>query len=319
MKNVNPTTTSSWEILKGHYSNLSDFNLKESFKDNPARAEHFTIIHDDFYVDLSKNLLTTSTKDVLNQLARECELEDAITSYFSGEPINATEGREVLHTALRTPLEKADGKLKNYVKEALASKKKMFDYVDQVLDGTHTTFKGEKFDTVVNIGIGGSDLGPVMVYSALEAYHNNLNVHFVSNVDGDHIEETLKKLNPETTLFIIVSKSFGTQETLTNATTIRNWFSEKISQDAVSKHFIAVSSNIELAMKFGVDEKNIFPMFDWVGGRFSLWSTVGMSIALGIGNANFQELLNGAHEMDEHFKTEHLDKNIPVQLALLTI
>ena len=319
MKNINPTTTDSWSILKDHYKNLKDFDLKNSFKNNPARAENFTIINDDFYVDMSKNLLTTSTKDALTQLALECELETAISSYFNGDPINATEGREVLHTALRTPLDKATSQVKSYVKDAIASKEKMFSYVDAVIDGQQKTHAGQQFDTIVNIGIGGSDLGPVMIYSALEAYHNDLKVHFVSNVDGDHVEETLKKLNPETTLFVIVSKSFGTQETLTNSTTIRNWFIDKVSKDAVGKHFIAVSSNVEGAMDFGVDKENIFPMFDWVGGRFSLWSTVGMSVALGVGSKNFQELLNGAYEMDEHFKTAEFDKNIPVQLALLTI
>ncbi|PRP67508.1 glucose-6-phosphate isomerase [Nonlabens agnitus] len=319
MKNINPTTTTSWETLKEHYKNLKDFDLKQSFVKNPNRVDNFTIINDDFYVDMSKNLLTTSTKDVLTQLARECDLEKAIESYYSDQPINVTEYREVLHTALRTPLDKANDKIKSYVKDALASKEKMFAYVNEILDGSRTTHDGQPFDTVVNIGIGGSDLGPMMVYTALEAYHNQVKVHFVSNVDGDHVEETLKKINPETTLFIIVSKSFTTQETLTNATTLRDWFSKEVSTDAVGKHFIAVSSNVERAIEFGVEKENIFPMFDWVGGRFSLWSTVGMSIALGIGTANFQALLDGAHEMDVHFRDAKLDDNIPVQLALLTI
>ncbi len=319
MKNINPTTTQAWETLKDHYNNLNDFDLKEAFKNNPARASNFTIVEEDFYVDFSKNLLTTATKDTLTQLARECKLEQAMESYFYGAAINATEGREVLHTALRTPVHKADDRIKNYVKDALASKEKMFDYVNRVIDGSQQTYAGKPFDTIVNIGIGGSDLGPVMVYSALEAYHNHMNLYFVSNVEGDHVEEVLKKINPETTLFVIVSKSFGTQETLTNATTIRNWFTQQVSQDAVSAHFIAVSSNVERAIDFGVDQENIFPMFDWVGGRFSLWSTVGMSIALGVGTKNFQLLLDGAHDMDEHFKTAPFDKNIPVQLALLTI
>ncbi|KQC32111.1 glucose-6-phosphate isomerase [Nonlabens sp. YIK11] len=319
MKNINPTTTTSWETLKEHYKNLKDFDLKQSFVKNPNRVDNFTIINDDFYVDMSKNLLTTSTKDVLTQLARECDLEKAIESYYSDQPINVTEYREVLHTALRTPLDKANDKIKSYVKDALASKEKMFAYVNEILDGSRTTYDGQPFDTVVNIGIGGSDLGPMMVYTALEAYHNQVKVHFVSNVDGDHVEETLKKLNPETTLFIIVSKSFTTQETLTNATTLRDWFSKEVSTDAVGKHFIAVSSNVERAIEFGVEKENIFPMFDWVGGRFSLWSTVGMSIALGIGTDNFQALLDGAHEMDVHFRDAKLDDNIPVQLALLTI
>jgi glucose-6-phosphate isomerase len=319
MKNINPTETKSWDLLKKHYSNLKNINLKESFARNSSRADDFTIVADDFYVDLSKNLLTLATRDVLVELAEECQLKEAIDPYFNGEPINRTEGRSVLHTALRTPLDKADASIKSYVKEALESKKKMFNYVDKIHDGTLTAYHGKKFDTIVNIGIGGSDLGPVMIYHSLEAYHNELKVHFVSNVEGDHVEEVLKKLNPETTLFVIVSKSFGTQETLTNATTIRAWFKEKVNPEAVSKHFIAVSSNVERATEFGVDTENIFPMFDWVGGRFSLWSTVGMSVALGVGSQNFQQLLDGAHEMDLHFKETRFKDNIPVQLALLTI
>ncbi|BAO54568.1 glucose-6-phosphate isomerase [Nonlabens marinus] len=319
MKNVNPTETNSWNILKEHYRNLKNFDLKEAFAGNPSRAENFTLVDDDFYVDLSKNLLTTATRDALVALAEECHLSEAMDSYFNGEPINLTEGRAVLHTALRTPLAKADDKVKSFVKEALESKKKMFDYVDQIHNGDLLASNGEKFDTVVNIGIGGSDLGPVMIYQALEAYQNNLKVHFVSNVEGDHVEEVLKKIQPERTLFVIVSKSFGTQETLTNATTIRNWFTGKVNAEAVSQHFIAVSSNVDRATAFGVDENNIFPMFDWVGGRFSLWSTVGMSVALGVGTSNFQELLDGAHSMDVHFKETPLLENIPVQLALLTI
>jgi len=213
----------------------------------------------------------------------------------------------------------APATVKQKVKDAAASKVKMFNYVDQVLNGDITTYNDQQFDTVVNIGIGGSDLGPVMIYESLQAYKNDMTLHFVSNVEGDHVEEVLKKINPETTLFVIVSKSFGTQETLTNATTIRNWFIEKVNKEAVASHFIAVSSNVDRAVNFGIDTANIFPMFDWVGGRFSLWSTVGMSVALGIGTENFQDLLNGAHAMDQHFKNSDFDQNIPVQLALLTI
>lgn len=319
MININPTETTAWGILKEHYKNLKNFNLKEAFENHAERAKSFTLIDDDFYVDLSKNLLTTATRDALVDLANECELKAAMEAYFDGAPINNTEGREVLHTALRTPLEKASSNTRSYVKDALESKKQMFDYVDKIHDGTLTASNGKKFDTVVNIGIGGSDLGPVMMYHALEAYHNDLTVHFVSNVEGDHVEETLKKLNPETTLFVIVSKSFGTQETLTNATTIRNWFKEKVGEDAVRHHFIVVSSNVDRATDFGVDKENIFPMFDWVGGRFSLWSTVGMSVALGVGTENFQQILDGAHDMDVHFKETPFLENIPVQLALITI
>lgn len=319
MKNINPTETNAWLKLEKHFEGFDNFSLREEFKKDASRAEKLTLIDKDFYVDFSKNLITESTRSHLTALATECGLKEAINSYFTGAVINATEKRAVLHTALRTPQNSADSSVISNVNDATESKQKMFKYVDNVLNGTTLTAHGKKFDTVVNIGIGGSDLGPVMVYEALQAYKNDMTLHFVSNVEGDHVEEVLKKINPETTLFVIVSKSFGTQETLTNATTIRNWFTEKIGTDAVSKHFIAVSSNVEKAVNFGIDHTNIFPMFDWVGGRFSLWSTVGMSVALGIGTKNFQSLLDGAHEMDNHFKNVDFEQNIPVQLALMTI
>lgn len=319
MKNINPTETSAWQELEKHFDGFDHFSLKEEFKKDPSRAANLTLIDKDFYIDFSKNLITPKTKEYLTALATECDLKSAIHSYFNGEPINATEKRAVLHTALRTPQDSAPDSVKEYVKAALESKLKMFTYVDSIIDGSTTTANGERFDTIVNIGIGGSDLGPVMIYESLQAYKNDLTLHFVSNVEGDHVEEVLKKINPATTLFVIVSKSFGTQETLTNATTIRNWFKTKLDDAAVSTHFIAVSSNVDKAVEFGIDRSNIFPMFDWVGGRFSLWSTVGMSVALGIGTKNFQALLDGAHEMDNHFKNTTFDKNIPVQLALMSI
>ncbi len=319
MKNINPTTTNAWKSLQAHFSHIKDFQLKKAFKDHPSRVDELSIEFEDFYVDFSKNLINAETKTLLNNLAIECGLKDAMNSYFNGATINATENRAVLHTALRTPEHRASNAIKQHVKDASASKAKMFTYVDSVLKGEITTYNNQKFDTVVNIGIGGSDLGPVMIYESLQAYKNDMTLHFVSNVEGDHVEEVLKKINPETTLFVIVSKSFGTQETLTNATTIRNWFTNKVNKDAVGEHFIAVSSNVDRAVNFGIQQKNIFPMFDWVGGRFSLWSTVGMSVALGIGTQNFQSLLDGAHDMDQHFKNSDFDQNIPVQLALLTI
>ncbi|EAS20909.1 glucose-6-phosphate isomerase [Flavobacteria bacterium BBFL7] len=319
MKNINPTETNAWLQLEKHFEGFDDFSLREEFKKDASRAQKLTIIDKDFYVDFSKNLITESTRTHLTALATECGLKEAINSYFTGAVINATEKRSVLHTALRTPQAHADKSLESNVSDAIASKQKMFDYVDGILNGDTLSANGKKFDTIVNIGIGGSDLGPVMIYEALQAYKNNMTLHFVSNVEGDHVEEVLKKINPDTTLFVIVSKSFGTQETLTNATTIRNWFTEKLEASAVSKHFIAVSSNVDKAVNFGIDHKNIFPMFDWVGGRFSLWSTVGMSVALGIGTDNFQALLDGAHEMDNHFRNTDFEKNIPVQLALMTI
>lgn len=319
MKNINPTQTSAWNELLSYYNNFKSFNLKEAFNKDSNRAEKFTLKQDDFYVDFSKNLIDEEVQQLLNSLAEECALKEAIASYFEGKTINATEGRAVLHTALRTPKDVAHADIAAHVSAAHDSKLKMYQFVDQVLEGATTSASGKKFDTVVNIGIGGSDLGPVMIYEALQAYKNNMKLHFVSNVEGDHVEEVLKKINPETTLFVIVSKSFGTQETLTNATTIRNWFINKMGDQAVSSHFIAVSSNVDRAVNFGINAANIFPMFDWVGGRFSLWSTVGMSIALGIGTQHFELLLAGAHEMDNHFKNTDFKNNIPVQLALLTI
>jgi glucose-6-phosphate isomerase len=317
MKNINPTTTAAWHALEDHYKIIKSFNLKDAFAKDSNRAASFTIKDGDFYVDLSKNLITEETRQKLVDLAKECELDAAINSYFNGDKINATENRAVLHTALRT--NDSSSPVEENVKAAIESKEKMFAFVDAVNSGEITAANGKKFDTIVNIGIGGSDLGPVMIYEAMQAYKNNLTLHFVSNVEGDHVEEVIKKIDPETTLFVIVSKSFGTQETLTNSTTIRNWFTKKVNAAAVSKHFIAVSSNVQKAVDFGIDQENIFPMFDWVGGRFSLWSTVGMSVALGIGSKNFQGLLDGAQEMDMHFKKTPFENNIPVQLALLTI
>lgn len=317
MKNINPTTTSAWSKLTSHYSEIKDMNLREAFKKDPSRAENLTLELDDFLVDFSKNLITSETVTFLADLAKECELNEAISSYFTGDKINATENRAVLHTALRGNV--GGESVSDKVAAAKESRNKMYAFVDDVHSGAITTHAGKKFDTIVNIGIGGSDLGPVMIYEALQAYKNDLDVHFVSNVEGDHVQEVLKKINIETTLFVIVSKSFGTQETLTNATTIRTWFKNQVSSDAVSSHFIAVSSNVSRATDFGIHENNIFPMFDWVGGRFSLWSTVGMSVALGVGTDNFQELLDGAGVMDKHFKEAPFEKNLPVQIALLTI
>ncbi|MGB3590447.1 MAG: glucose-6-phosphate isomerase [Nonlabens sp.] len=317
MKNISPVETTAWKELTANFEHQKKFDLREAFREDPKRAEHFTIVDEDFYVDFSKNLIDDTARNLLVKLAQECGLKEAINSYFTGERINATEGRAVLHTALRNP--KVEGDAASHIEQALASKQKMFEFVDGVHAGHHKASNGSKFKSVVNIGIGGSDLGPVMIYEALQAYKNELDLHFVSNVDGDHVEEVLKKIDPATTLFVIVSKSFGTQETLTNATIIRNWFIERVGNAAVAQQFIAVSSNVDKATTFGIDIKSIFPMFDWVGGRFSLWSTVGMSVALGVGTESFQQLLDGAHDMDQHFLNREFEENIPVQLALLTI
>lgn len=317
---IKPTLTQSWKSLKEHYQEIRYHHLKDFFKENPNRAQELSIQWQDFYVDYSKNRIDGDTKKLLVDLANEVKLPEAIESYFGGEKINATEHRAVLHTALRTSSKnKVNVEGINVVPEISEVKDKIKIFCDQVISGKVTGHTGKSFTDVVNIGIGGSDLGPVMITEALEFYKNHLHIHFISNVDGDHVHQQLKNLDPETTLFVIVSKTFTTQETLSNATTARKWFIDQASKDAVSKHFVAVSSNIENVTNFGIDKKNIFPLWDWVGGRFSLWSAVGLSIALSVGYKNFEALLKGANEMDEHFRTAPLDENIPVLLGMLTI
>lgn len=320
MKNTNPTQTKAWQKLQEHFEAVKDIKLKREFSENPGRADDFTLQWEDFYVDFSKNLITGETQELLIELAEEVGLEEAIKAYFEGETINQTEKRAVLHTALR---EKKDAHVEvdgeNVIPEIFEVKEKIKAFSNSVIDGSKRGFTGKAFTDVVNIGIGGSDLGPVMVTEALEHYKNHLKIHFVSNVDGDHVHETIEDLNPETTLFVIVSKSFSTQETLTNSTTIRTWFRKKAPAEAVAKHFVAVSSNVPAVEEFGIETENIFPMWDWVGGRFSLWSAVGLSISLSVGYNNFEGLLNGAHSMDSHFRETPFKENIPVQLALLTL
>ncbi|MCY2686343.1 glucose-6-phosphate isomerase [Salinimicrobium sp. TH3] len=320
MNNVNPTKTQAWKKLQAHYSEIKGLDLKEAFQKDQNRADAFTLQWEDLYVDYSKNLITEETRDLLTALAEEAGLKQATNALFEGEEINRTEGRSVLHTALRSKEDtevKVDGE--NVMPEVFEVKNKIKSFCYSVISGAKKGYSGEAFTDVVNIGIGGSDLGPVMVTEALEYYKNHLKVHFVSNVDGDHVQEVIKDLNPETTLFVIVSKSFSTQETLANSTTIRKWFTKKAPADAVAKHFVAVSSNVKAVEEFGIESDNIFPMWDWVGGRFSLWSAVGLSISLSIGYDNFNSLLEGARKMDEHFKGTPFKENIPVQLALLTI
>ncbi len=320
MKNTNPTKTNAWKELQAHYKEIKDLDLKKEFQNDPQRAKEFTLEWQDFYVDYSKNLINNKTKQLLSDLAEEISLKEAIQDYFGGKAINKTEGRAVLHTALR---EKEDATVEvdgeNVISEVFSVKQKIKDFSEAVIGGSKKGFTGKAFTDVVNIGIGGSDLGPVMVTEALKHYTNHLKLHFVSNVDGDHVREVIEELNPETTLFVIVSKSFSTQETLSNSTTIRSWFLKKAPSEAVAKHFVAVSSNVPAVEDFGIEKENIFPMWDWVGGRFSLWSAVGLSIALSVGYDNFESLLEGAHEMDVHFKQTDFEQNIPVQLALLSI
>ncbi len=320
LPSINPTTTESWEKLQEHYSKIKNSHLKSLFAEDSNRANDFTIKWEDFYVDYSKNRLTKTTLDLLLELAEEVKLKEAIESQFSGEIINQTEGRAVLHTALRANESSevfVDGK--NVIPEISSVKSKIKAFSDQVVNGDRKGYTGKSFKTIVNIGIGGSDLGPAMVVDSLQFYKNHLDTYFVSNVDGDHVNEIIKKLDPETTLFVIVSKTFTTQETLSNANTIRGWFLKTADQSAIAKHFVAVSTNIEAVKNFGIDENNIFPMWNWVGGRFSLWSAVGLTISLSIGYKNFESLLEGAHKMDTHFKNESFNKNIPVILAVISI
>ncbi len=320
LSKTNPTTTESWKKLRTHFNEIEPKHLKTLFEENPERAQKFSIHFGDFFVDYSKNRITEDTLSLLLDLAEEVQLKDAISQYFGGEVINETEGRAVLHTALRAKSDDSvsvDGK--NIIPEVYEVREKIKAFSENVISGTAKGHTGKAFTDIVNIGIGGSDLGPVMVTEALKFYKNHLNVHFVSNVDGDHVHETLKHLNPETTLFVIVSKSFTTQETLSNALTIKKWFLEKATEEDVAKHFVAVSTNLKKIDEFGIDPNNVFPMWDWVGGRFSLWSAVGLSIALSIGYNNFEELLNGAQKMDAHFKETPFSENIPVILGLLTV
>ena len=320
LKNSNPTQTNAWKALQKHFAEVKDRHTLSLFEKDATRADKFSIQWHDFYVDYSKNRIDEQTLKLLVNLAEECGLKDAIGKYFGGDLINNTEKRAVLHTALRAPensVVNVDGK--NVMPEVAAVKHKMKQFSEEVIAGKRKGFSGKAFTDVVNIGIGGSDLGPAMVTEALKFYKNHLNVHFISNVDGDHVLETIKHLNPETTLIVIVSKTFTTLETLSNALTVKEWFLKAGSEKDIAKHFVAVSTNLQEIDKFGIDPDNVFPMWDWVGGRFSLWSAVGLSIALSVGYDNFEKLLKGAHAMDEHFRTAPFEKNIPVVLALLSV
>lgn len=318
LPNHNPTQTPTWKALTNHFEEIKNVHLKTLFKKDPERAVKMSIRWQDFFLDYSKNRIDEKTCSLLFKLAEETELKKGITAYFAGAPINQTENRAVLHTALRSPKSTevlVDGQ--NVIPEVTAVKSKMENFCEAVLGNQLRGFTKKPFTDVVNIGIGGSDLGPAMVTEALSFYKTHLNMHFISNVDGDHVTDTLRKLNPETTLFVIVSKTFTTQETLTNANTAREWFLRAAPEEAIAKHFVAVSTNIEAVEAFGINAENIFPMWDWVGGRFSLWSAVGLSIMLAIGPKDFNALLKGAHEMDEHFKNQPFEQNIPVILGLL--
>ncbi len=308
---INPTTTKAWQELQAHFEETKNLHLNDLFAEDVNRSKDFSIAWNDFFIDISKNRITPKTRTLLLQLAEEMQLENAIKAQFSGEKINETEDRAVLHTALRD--------FSNMKPEVTACLQKMKDLSEKINSGTYTGATGKSIDTIVNIGIGGSHLGPELIYTALEAYRENIQLHFISNIDGDAVQATLDTIDPETTLFVIVSKSFTTKETLANADFVKQWFVKKRSPEAVATHFIAVSTNITEVVAFGISEKNTFPMWDWVGGRFSLWSAVGLSVCCAIGYKNFEELLRGAHQMDVHFATAPFTENIPVALGLLSV
>ena len=314
--------SAAWRELQAHQREIQAFQMREMFFEESARFEQFSIRWKGFLLDYSKNRITQRTMELLCNLARQAELDKQREKMFAGDPINNTEQRAVLHTALRRPpgysLEVDGLDLSVEISDVLAQMKSC---CDRVISGSWTGYTGKRMTDVVNIGIGGSDLGPYMVTEALRPFaHGMLRVHFVSNIDGTHIIETLKKLNPETTLFIIASKTFTTQETLTNAMTARDWFLNHAAAELhIARHFVAVSTNRAKVVEFGIDEANMFRFWDWVGGRYSLWSSIGLSIALFLGFDHFQKLLNGAAAMDQHFCTEPFERNIPVVLALLGI
>ncbi|MGY4677802.1 glucose-6-phosphate isomerase [Pasteurella sp. P03HT] len=320
MKNINPTQTNAWKALEQHHKAQSAVTIQHLFAQEKDRFTDYSLsFNNEVLVDFSKNNITKETLGLLRQLANECALSDAVEAMFTGAKINKTEDRAVLHTALRnrsnTPV-LVDGK--DVMPEVNAVLAKMKDFCHRVISGEWKGYTGKAITDVINIGIGGSDLGPYMVTEALRPYKNHLNLHFVSNVDGTHIAEVLKKVNPETTLFLVASKTFTTQETMTNALSARDWFLASAKEEShVAKHFAALSTNGKAVAEFGIDTNNMFEFWDWVGGRYSLWSAIGLSIALSIGFDNFEALLAGAHEMDKHFRNAPIEQNIPTTLALV--
>ncbi len=318
---INFTATQAYKYLSNHYVDIAPKHLTELFATDNERFAKFSITFGDILFDYSKNRIDDTTKALLLQLARECRLEEAINAMFAGDAINETEGRAVLHTALRHhgngPV-LVDGK--DVMPDVKAVLTKMRAFSDRIIGGEWKGHTGEPITDVVNIGIGGSDLGPVMITEALKPYKNHLNIHFVSNVDGTHIAETLKKVNPATTLFLIASKTFTTQETMANAHSARQWLLDSgAGPEAVAKHFVALSTNAEAVAAFGIDTQNMFEFWDWVGGRYSLWSAIGLSIVLSIGYDNFEQLLQGASASDAHFRETPFEENIPVVMALLGV
>lgn len=319
---INPTQTNAWKELKAHQAEISQTSMRELFRQDSERFLKYSLCTKDLVFDYSKNILNDQTLRLLNELAMSCHLPEAIQSMFNGDQINATEQRAVLHTALRNfsgkPVYTQGTDVMPGVKKIL---KKMKAFCEQIHTGKHRGYTNKKIRYIVNIGIGGSDLGPLMVTEALKPYWiEGIETYFVSNVDGTHISETLKKVDPERTLFLVASKTFTTQETMTNALTARDWFLKKAKKEAhVAKHFVALSTNEKEVVKFGIDKNNMFEFWDWVGGRYSLWSAIGLSIALTIGYKNFEQLLKGAFHTDEHFANSPFEKNIPVIMALTGI
>ncbi len=319
---IDPTTTQSWQALQQHYAEMQGVQMKDLFENEKDRFSNYSLSISDIVFDYSKNILNKKTKDLLLALADDCKVKDAITAMFSGEKINETEGRSVLHTALRNFSGKevfSDGK--DVMPDVQAVQKQMKDFAAKIHSGEHVGYTGKKIKYIVNIGIGGSDLGPVMVTEALKPYWiEGMQPYFVSNIDGTHIAETFKKITPDETLFLIASKTFTTQETMTNANTAREWFLKAAVDEAhIAKHFVALSTNKEDVVKFGIAPENMFVFWDWVGGRYSLWSAIGLSIVLTVGYENFEQLLKGAHNIDNHFKETAFEKNIPVLMALIGI
>ena len=320
LKNINPTSTAAWAVLRELKLALSNTTIADLFAQEADRFAHYSLKFDDqILLDFSKNKINASVLSSLRDLAKECDLEGAKRAMFSGEKINRTENRAVLHTALRnrtnTPILVDGADVMPQVNAVLA---KMQNFCERVISGEWKGYSGKAITDVINIGIGGSDLGPYMVTEALRPYKNHLNMHFVSNVDGTHIAETLKKVNPETTLILVASKTFTTQETMTNALTARDWLLDSAKEkNAVAKHFAALSTNAKAVAEFGIDTANMFEFWDWVGGRYSLWSAIGLSIALSIGFTHFEQLLSGAHAMDQHFLNAPIEQNLPTTLALV--
>ncbi len=316
---INPTTTKAWSLLQTHADEMKKTHLRELFKNDTDRFKKFSLTEGDIVFDYSKNIITDKTIQLLLQLAEECKVKDAIAAMFNGDIINETEHRSVLHVALRNfskePVYAQGEDVMPLIRKVL---RKMKNFAEAVHNGDHRGYTGKRIRHIVNIGIGGSDLGPLMVTEALKPYTvEGMEAYFVSNVDGTQIAETLKKINPERTLFLVASKTFTTQETMTNAHTARAWFLKKAKDEKhIAKHFVALSTNEKEVVKFGIDKKNMFEFWDWVGGRYSLWSAIGLSIVLTIGYKNFEQLLKGAYQTDNHFRDTPFDNNIPVLMAL---